>query len=88
MVSNTSHPPNHPPTRSHIPTPNKHTQSIQEMVSLLEEFANSERQLLIIAEEIKGDALDALLMNKERGSLKVRTGGGFGRLRLSFFFIL
>lgn len=42
------------------------------MVSLLEEFANSERQLLIIAEDIKGDALDALLMNKERGSLKVR----------------
>jgi hypothetical protein len=41
------------------------------MVSLLEEFANSERQLLIIAEDIKGDALDALVMNKERGSLKV-----------------
>lgn len=42
------------------------------MVSLLEEFANSERQLLVIAEDIKGDALDALVMNKERGSLKAR----------------
>lgn len=56
------------------------------MVSLLEEFANSERQLLIIAEEIKGDALDALVMNKERGSLKVGTGG-FDRLRSSFFYL-
>ena len=40
-------------------------------MTLLEEFANSERQLLVIAEDIKGDALDALVMNKERGSLKV-----------------
>lgn len=45
------------------------------MVSLLEEFANSERQLLVIAEDIKGDALDALVMNKERGSLKARMYG-------------
>jgi len=54
--------------------------NLREMVTLLEQFANSERQLLIIAEDIKGEARDALVMNKERGSLKVAAmkGPGFG----------
>ena len=54
--------------------------NLREMVTLLETFANSERQLLIIAEDIKGEAREALVMNKERGSLKVAAmkGPGFG----------
>jgi chaperonin GroEL (HSP60 family) len=44
---------------------------VQEMVNLLEEFVGSERRLLIIAADITGDALDALVMNKEKGALKV-----------------
>ncbi|GAB5031781.1 molecular chaperone [Nannochloropsis oceanica] len=61
--------------------------NLREMVTLLETFANSERQLLIIAEDIKGEAREALVMNKERGSLKVAAmkGPGFGVFRQDYY---
>ncbi|RYH06764.1 chaperonin GroEL [Tropicimonas sp. IMCC6043] len=45
--------------------------SLASMMSLLEEVIEADKQLLIVAENIEGDALATLVVNKLRGGLKV-----------------
>ena len=57
--------------------------NIQDMVSMLEEVMRSGRQLLIVAEDVEGEALATLLLNRLRGTLKVVAikAPGFGDRR-------
>ena len=45
--------------------------NIQEVLPLLEQIVQSGKKLLIIAEDIEGEALTTLIMNKLRGTLQV-----------------
>ncbi len=49
----------------------KKISSVQEILSILQSVATTATELLIIAEEIDGDALSTLVVNKLRGTLKV-----------------
>ena len=46
-------------------------ESVEEMLPVLEVVAREGRPLIIVAEEVEGQALAALIMNSIRGSLKV-----------------
>ncbi len=61
----------------------KKISSIQEILPLLQQTAAAGRELLIIADEIEGDALSTLVVNKLRGTLKVAAvkAPGFGDRR-------
>ena len=61
----------------------KKISTMKEIMGVLEPVAQNGRSLLIIAEDVDGDALSAMVMNKLRGALKVTAckAPGFGDRR-------
>jgi len=61
----------------------KKISSVQELLPILQAIATTAQELLIIADDIEGDALSTLVVNKLRGTLKVCAvkAPGFGDSR-------
>ena len=65
---------------------NKKIENMKEIMPLLERVLNEQRSLLIIADDVDGDAMQGLVVNKMRGNLKICAikAPGFGESRLDF----
>ena len=61
----------------------KKISTMKELMGILEPVAQSGRSLLIIAEDVDGDALQSLVVNRRRGTLKIAAckAPGFGDRR-------
>lgn len=70
-------------TKPRILVTDKKISSVQEVLPLLQAVASTGQELLIIAEDIDGDPLSTLVVNKLRGTLKVTAvkAPGFGDKR-------
>ena len=63
---------------------NKKVDSLKEIAPLLEKSLNEDASLLIVADDVDGDAMQGLVVNKMRGSLKICAikAPGFGESRV------
>tara|TARA_B100000700_G_scaffold331403_1_gene463828 strand:- start:1836 stop:3464 length:1629 start_codon:yes stop_codon:yes gene_type:complete len=63
---------------------NKKLSSLKELMPILEEVLNSQRGILIIADDVDGDAMQGCVVNKLRGSLSICAvrSPGFGENRV------
>ena len=63
---------------------NRKLDSLKEVLPVLEKLANTQRPVLIVADDVDGDAMQGLVVNKMRGALKVCAikSPGFGESRV------
>ena len=69
--------------RPYILLTDKKISTMKELMGILEPIAQNGRSLLIVAEDVEGEALSALVLNRLRGSIKVAAvkAPGFGDRR-------
>jgi len=65
---------------------NKKIDSLKEITPLLEKALNEDASLLVVADDVDGDAMQGLVVNKMRGALKVCAikAPGFGENRIHY----